>query len=84
VSDVAQIERGDELSMAKKAKKIPYATIKGLRAERGLFMEDMSKIVGISEGSYLAKENDKRDWKSSEMVIMAKYFKRSLDELFMP
>ena len=69
--------------MANKAKKIPYAKIKGLRAERDMSMAEMAKIIGISEGSYLAKENDTRDWRSSEMVRIAKFFKCSLDDLFL-
>ena len=69
--------------MANKAKKIPYAKLKGLRAERGLTMADMAKIVGISEGAYLHKENNKRDFLVSEMLILRKYFKTTLDELFL-
>lgn len=68
--------------MANKAKKIPFARLKGLRAERGLTMADIAKIIGISEGSYLAKENGRNDFKSSEMSILRKYFKTSADELF--
>ncbi|MDP4128286.1 MAG: helix-turn-helix transcriptional regulator [Bacillota bacterium] len=68
--------------MANKTKKIPFAKLKGLRAERRLSMADMAKIVGISEGSYLMKENAIRDFKYSEMLILRKYFKISADELF--
>jgi len=73
----------NKYSMANKVKKIPYAKIKGLRAERGMGMADMAKILGMSEGSYLARENGTKDWKSSEMTAMAKYFKESLDVLFL-
>lgn len=82
MSDVARKYKGGEHSMANKTKKIPFARLKGLRAERDLSMADMAKIVGMSEGSYLAKENGTRDWKSSEMTIMARYFKSTLDDLF--
>lgn len=65
------------------AKKMqPNANLKALRAAYGLSMLAMSKIIGISETSYLAKENNKRDWRSSEMFIMRKYFNLSLDEIF--
>jgi DNA-binding XRE family transcriptional regulator len=37
--------------MANKTKKIPFAKIKGLRAERQMSMADMAKILGMSEGS---------------------------------
>lgn len=73
----------NKCSMANKTKKIPFAKIKGLRAERKMSMADMAKILGISEGSYLARENGILEWKSSEMIIMAKFFKHSLDDLFL-
>ena len=63
-------------------KKPPNSSLKALRASYGLSMAAMSKILGISETSYMAKENNKRDWKSSEMFMMRKYFKLSLDEIF--
>lgn len=69
--------------MAVVIKKIPYARLKGLRAEKGLSQANLAKIIGISEGSYLAKENGTKDWKSSEMIIIARYFKSSLDDLFL-
>jgi len=69
--------------MANKTKKIPFAKIKGLRAERQMSMADMAKILGMSEGSYLARENGSKEWKGSEMIFVARYFKKSLDELFM-
>lgn len=68
--------------MGNKLKKIPFARLKGLRAEHGISMASMAKIVGISEVSYLHKENGKVDFKASEMAILKKYFKVSADELF--
>lgn len=68
--------------MANKVKKIPSAKIKGLRAEQGLSQANMAKIVGITEGSYSLKESGKFDWKSSEMFVLRRFFKMSLDELF--
>lgn len=68
--------------MGNKIRKIPNASLKGLRAEKGLSMADMARVLGISETSYLAKENNKRDWKSSEMFMMSKYFKLPLDYIF--
>lgn len=68
--------------MANKVKKLPHARLKGLRAEQGISMAQMAKIVGCSEGSYLAKENGTRDWRSSEMGILRRYFKTTSDELF--
>lgn len=68
--------------MANKVRKLPHATLKGLRAEQGISMVAMGKIIGCSESAYLAKENGKRDWKSTEMGILCRYFKRSANELF--
>ena len=68
--------------MANKKKIIPFAILKGLRAERGMSQADVAKIVGISEGSYLHKENGKRDFTSTEMRIIKRFFKVSLDALF--
>jgi DNA-binding XRE family transcriptional regulator len=68
--------------MGNKPKKIPFARLKGLRAEQGLSMAAMAKIIGISEVSYLHKENGKTDFKSSEMAIIKRFFKVSADEIF--
>jgi len=65
-----------------KAKVVPYAKLKAFRAEMGLSMKDMAKIIGITEGSYLAKENGQRPFTSVEMRIVKKFSKRSADELF--
>jgi len=73
-------EKGGERMAIKK--KQPNASLKALRASYGLSMLAMSKILGISETSYMAKENNKRDWRSSEMFMMRKYFNLSLDEIF--
>lgn len=65
-----------------KIKKVPNAILKGLRAQRGLSQEAMAKVLGMSETSYVSKENGKRDWKSSEMFMMRKFFKCSMDSIF--
>jgi len=68
--------------MANKPKKIPYAKLKGLRAERGLFQADIAKIVGISDVSYQRREAGELDWHLTEMLILRRYFKLSMDDLF--
>lgn len=68
--------------MATKVKKIPFSRLRGLRAERCLSQAQLAKIIGMAESSYVAKENGNRDWRSSEMIRLVKYFKTSLDELF--
>jgi len=68
--------------MPAKTKKIPHARLKGLRAEQGLSMADMAKIVGITPNTYLLKENGARDFVETEMKTLVKFFKVSGDELF--
>lgn len=67
-----------------KVKKVPYAKLKGLRAERDMSMEDMARLLGVSESTYLARENGKRDWLSSEMFKLSSFFKLTMDEIFLP
>lgn len=64
-------------------KKRPNASLKALRASYGLSRAAMAKILGISETSYRAKENNKRDWRASEMFMLRKYFKFTMDEIFL-
>lgn len=68
--------------MANKAKKIPFAKLRGLRAEQGLSQANMARIVGISATSYVSRENGRQDFKSTEMGILKRYFKMSVDDLF--
>jgi len=46
--------------------KVTNSKVKGLRAEYGLSSADMAAIIGVSEQSYLARENGLRDFKVSE------------------
>ncbi len=68
--------------MVKQAKKLPFARLRGVRAERGLSLEDMGKICGISEQSYMDRENGKREFKLSDMIKLCDYFGVTADELF--
>ena len=70
--------------MANKVKRVPYAKLKGLRAERDMSMVDMARVLGISEGTYMARENGKRDWLSSEMFKLSSFFKLKMDDIFLP
>lgn len=63
-------------------KKVTYPRLKGLRAEHGLSMAKMAKIIGISEGSYLAREKKQREFQISEMKVIADYFKETMEEIF--
>lgn len=68
--------------MAIKKRKVPHSKLKGLRAEKGLSMEDMAKILGMSRSSYIAKENAQRDFTFTEMYIIRNYFKVSAEDIF--
>jgi len=68
--------------MVKKAKKVPFAKVRGLRAERKISQADMAKVLGISESSYSSRENGKREWMISEMFTMSDYFKLPMDDIF--
>ncbi len=68
--------------MENKIKKVPGATLKGLRATYGLTIKDMAGILKITENSYSNKENGKRGWKSKEMLKLCHLFKRSSDAIF--
>ena len=68
--------------MAETNEEVPNARLRGLRAEKKLSQGDMAEILGISESAYLAKENGKRDFKSSEMIAVKRYFKLNAEEIF--
>lgn len=63
-------------------KKIPFAKLKALRAEHGLSMAAMAKLIGISETTYLAKEHGTREFLHSEIYMIAKHFKLTADEIY--
>ncbi|EGW36506.1 helix-turn-helix domain-containing protein [Desulfosporosinus sp. OT] len=70
------------MAVASKAKKITFAKLKGLRAERGVSMAKMAKIIGISESAYIARETGRREFKMSEARVMSKYFSLPIEEIF--
>lgn len=70
------------MAVAKAKKKVPFAKLKGLRAERGISMARMAKIIGVSESAYIARETGKREFKVSEAVQISKYFETPMEEIF--
>lgn len=70
------------MAVATKNKKITFAKLKGLRAEHGVSMAKMAKILGISESAYIARETGRREFKISEAKVISKYFKSSMDDIF--
>jgi len=62
--------------------KICFSKLKGRRAELGLSMFDMAKKLGMAEGTYLAKENGKRDFTLSECKAVAKILNERPSKIF--
>ena len=56
----------------------------GLRKENHLNQEDMARLLGISIVSYGAKELGKKQFKCNEMFTLAKYFNKSVEDIFLP
>lgn len=56
----------------------------GLRKKAGLSQAELAKIIGISENSYRSKELGYTDFKSTEMFIIADFFHREINEIFLP
>lgn len=68
--------------MPAKKKVIPYAKLRGMRAELGISQKDVAKIIGISVPSYVRRENGQLPFQIPEAITMRKFFKTTLDELF--
>lgn len=70
------------MPVVSKGKKVTFAKLKGLRAEHGVSMAKMAKVIGISESAYIARETGRREFKISEARTISKYFKSSMEEIF--
>ena len=55
--------------------------LKELRIDKGLSFEKLSKETKIGASTLCRLENDKADIKSTELIILAKYFDVSTDYL---
>lgn len=44
--------------------------------------ENTGKLINISKQSYHLKESGKRDFSLTEAKTLAKYFKKTIDDLF--
>lgn len=55
-----------------------------LRKENNLNQKHMAKLLGISESTYSTKENGKSDFKLKEIYIIAKFFNKRVEEIFLP
>lgn len=55
-----------------------------LRKEGGHSQADMAKLLGISLTSYGDKERGHKAFLSDEMFILADFFNKSIDDIFLP
>lgn len=53
--------------------------LKELRTDKGLSIQALAKEVGIGSSSLCRWENQQADIKGSQLVILAKYFKVTID-----
>lgn len=56
----------------------------GLRKELGVSQKDMASLLGITQKTYCQKENGKTEFLLSEMFMISEYFKKSVEEIFLP
>ncbi|ATH60228.1 helix-turn-helix transcriptional regulator [Staphylococcus nepalensis] len=52
------------------------------RKRKNLNQRQVARIINTTPETYCNKENGKKDFKLPEMQKLAKYFNKSLDELF--
>lgn len=55
-----------------------------LRKSRKISQEDMANMLGINIRTYSLKENGKTDFKLEEIFIIAKFFNKHVEEIFLP
>lgn len=55
-----------------------------LKEENHLTNEKMAKILGISAKQYRKKEQGLAPFKMNEMFILSKYFKKKIEDIFLP
>lgn len=55
-----------------------------LRKECGLTQTDVAKVLGVSLTTYSNKERGVTLFDSNEMFILANFFKKPMEEIFLP
>ncbi|WP_156290742.1 helix-turn-helix transcriptional regulator [Oceanobacillus salinisoli] len=55
-----------------------------LRKEKKINQEQMALLLGIDRSTYSLKESGKYDFKLQEIFIIAKFFNKQIDEIFLP
>lgn len=60
----------------------PRLKLKSIRVEHGESQADVARVLGVSEPTYNQKELGKRDFSLDEAIKLAKYYGKTLDEIF--
>lgn len=58
---------------------MPHRKLKGLRAEYNITQVEMAEIIGISEQSYVSKENGQVDFRLTEIKKILEHFNDKLN-----
>jgi len=54
------------------------------RKRRRLSQYQLAKMIGMSESSYRAKENDEQQFEMAEMFAISDIFNKTISEIFSP
>ncbi len=57
--------------------------LKGIMTENKVLQKDLAKIIGVSEKTVNDKVNGNIDFKLSEALLIANYFGKSIEEIFL-
>ena len=56
----------------------------GIRKVNNLTQGDVAKLINVDVRTYQNKEKGVTQFKQNEMFILAKYFNKKIDEIFLP
>lgn len=54
------------------------------KQEKKVTQKEIADYLGISTSSYRDKEKGRREFTQDEMFALSKYFKKPIDEIFLP
>lgn len=55
-----------------------------LRKKRNVTQKELAEVLGITTKQFSSKELGKTRFNGDEMFIIAKYFKKKIDDIFLP
>lgn len=58
-----------------------YKNIKAIREDNDLTQKQMAEILNVSQNTYSQYETGKIEWTAGSLIIIAGYFKVSIDYL---